>query len=140
VAGIVLFALFAGALGYLVHDEMQANDQVTRARASLSVVHAQMGPASQQLALARREFSLVSTQVGSESTALGQEVSQLKAAQSALHAAQSHVSQQTAQIGSLHTCLRGVEQALNALSVKRQGRAIVALSFVSTSCQAATSG
>jgi len=140
VVGIVLFALFAGALAYLVHDEMLANDQVAQTRASLDAVHAQSSAASQQLAVARRDLSLVTTQVGSDSTALTQDVSQLKAARSALLAAQSQVSEQTAQIGSLHTCLRGVEQALNALAVKRQGRAIDALNSVSASCQAAASG
>jgi multidrug efflux pump subunit AcrA (membrane-fusion protein) len=139
VVGIVLFALFAGVLSYLVHDEMRANDQVTQTRSSLAAVQAQLSAASQQLALARRDLSLVSTQVGSDSTALTQDVSQLKAAQSALLTAQSQLSQQTAQIGSLHKCLGGVEQALNALAVKRQGRAIQALRSVSTSCQAAAS-
>jgi hypothetical protein len=140
VVSIVLFALFVGALGYLVHDEVQANDQFARTRSSLDLVRQQMGSVSQQLAVARRELSLVSTQVGSDSTALAQEVSQLKAAQSALVAARAHVSQQTSLIGSLHTCLGGVEQALNALAVKNQARAIAALDSVSTSCQAAASG
>jgi hypothetical protein len=137
---IVLFALFAGALSYLVLDEMRANDQVAQTRPTLDAVHAQVSAASQQLAVARRDLSLVSTQLGSDSTALNQDVSQLKAARSTLRTAQSHVSEQTAQIGSLHKCLGGVEQALNALAVKRQGRAIVALNSVSTSCQAAANG
>jgi endonuclease/exonuclease/phosphatase (EEP) superfamily protein YafD len=137
---LALLGLCAGALGYLVHDEMQANDQTARTQSSLHVVREQTAPVSQQLADARRELSLVSTQVGSDSTALAQDVSQLKAAQSALAAARSHVSQQSSQIGVLHACLRGVEQALNALAIKKRARAVVALNAVSASCQAVSGG
>jgi uncharacterized protein involved in exopolysaccharide biosynthesis len=137
---IVLLIAFAGALVYLVRDEMHANDTFARTQSTLGVVRKQSASVSQELAVARRELSLVSVQVGSDYTALAQDVSQLKAAQSALVAARSHVSQQSTQIGSLHECLGGVEQALNALAVKDQESAVLALSAVSASCQAAASG
>jgi hypothetical protein len=62
--------------------------------------------------------------------------------QAALANAQSDVSHQTSTIADLHTCLRGVEQALNALAVSDQNRAVGALDAVATSCTnaAASSG
>jgi flagellin-like hook-associated protein FlgL len=139
VAVAVSAAAFGCALGYLVHDEVQANDRYDRSRASLEVTRRNVAAATEQLAVARRELALVTAQVGSDSTALTQDESQLQAAQSALGAALAHVSRQETQIGALHTCLGGVEQALNALAVNRQGRAILALRAVATSCTEATS-
>ena len=141
VAAVVAAAAFGCALGYLVNDEVQANHRYDRSRASLEVTRRNVATVTEQLAVARRELALVTAQVGSDSTALAQDESQLQAAQSALSAALTHVSQQTARIGALHTCLGGVEQALNALAVNRQAKAILALRAVSTSCtEAASSG
>ncbi len=66
-----------------------------------------------------------------------QDASQLLGAQTSLAAAQTHVTQQASLITSLQTCLVGVEQALNALAVGKQAKAIAALNSVSTSCTAA---
>jgi hypothetical protein len=140
VAAVVAAAVFGTALGYLVNDEVQANDRYDRAKASLLVTRQEIRTVSQELAVVRRELALVTSQVGNDSTALSQDAGQLKAAQSALAAALAHVSRQTTQIGSLHVCLGGVEQALNALAVKRQAKALLALSAVSTSCTRAASG
>ena len=139
VAVVVSAAAFGCALGYLVNDQVHANDRYDRSRASLEVTRRNVATATQQLAVARRELALVTAQVGNDSTALAQDESQLQAAQSALSAALAHVSHQTTQISLLHTCLGGVEQALNALAVNRQASAIFALRAVSASCTEATS-
>jgi hypothetical protein len=137
-AGIALAVLFGATLGYLVNDEVQANDRYDRARASLPPTRQHIRSVSGELAVAHRELQLVSAQVGSDTTALSQDTSQLKAAQAALNAALGHVSHQTTQISSLHECLGGVEQALNALAVGQLGNAISALNEVSSSCTQAT--
>ncbi len=80
---------------------------------------------------------MLKTQVGNDTTALDQDASQLLGAQTSLAAAQAHVTQQASLIGSLQACLGGVEQALNALSVGRQSRAITTLNSVSSKCTAA---
>jgi hypothetical protein len=139
-AGIVVAGLFGATLGYLVNDEIQANDRYDQARASLTLTRQQIGTVSQELAVARRDLQLVLAQVGNDTTALSQDTSQLKAAQAALSAALGHVSRQTTQIGSLNVCLGGVEQAVNALAVGRQAKAISALRAVSSSCTKATAG
>jgi chromosome segregation ATPase len=140
VAAAAFAVVFGCALAYLVNDEAQANARYDRSRASLRVTRGNVATATEQLAVARRELALVTAQVGSASTALNQDDSQLQAAQSALSAALAHVSHQTTQIGALHKCLGGVEQALNALAVNQQRKAILALSAVATSCTQATSG
>ena len=50
------------------------------------------------------------------------------------------MTQQKAQIGSLQTCLGGVERALNALSVGGQDHAIEELQAVTSSCLSAAAG
>lgn len=140
VGAVAAAAVFGCALGYLVNDEGSANDRYDRSRASLDVTRRNVATVSQELAVARRDLALVTAQVGSDSTALAQDQSQLQAARTALIAAQAHVSQQSSQIGSLHTCLGGVEQALNALAVNQKSNAIFALNAVESSCTQATSG
>jgi hypothetical protein len=95
-----------------------------------------------QLSTLTHDLSVLTTQVGSDSTALGQDASQLQGAQTALLAADANVSQQASEISFLHTCLSGVEQALNTLSVGKQALALNLLSSVSSSCSmaAAASG
>jgi|SRR5271157_5338630 len=135
--GVVLGALFAAALGYLIDDQVQAHDQFDRAQTSLGVTRHATDSVSDQLTELRRNLELLITQVGNDSTALNQDAAQLNGAQAALAADEAHVSQQASQITSLHTCLGGVERALNALSVGKKSRAIKALNSVSSSCSAA---
>ncbi len=70
---------------------------------------------------------------------MNQDTSQLQGAESALSAAQAHVAQQASLLTALHTCLGGVEQALNALAVGSQGKAAASLYAVSASCSTAVS-
>ncbi len=77
-----------------------------------------------ELATVRHDLSVVNGQVSAYTTALAQDTTQLKGVQAALANAQSDVSHQTSTIADLHTCLGGVEQALNALAVSDQNRAV----------------
>jgi len=91
------------------------------------------------LAVARADLHLVTEQVGNDTTALEQDTSQLQGARSALSAAQAHVFEQALLANSLHECLGGVEQALNALAVGNQSKAADALKWVSAPCSTAVS-
>ena len=124
-------------LGYLIPDQLQARDQYAQARTALGVTERQTHTVSAELDDIRRDLSILETQVGSDTTALSQDTAQLLGVRTSLAAAQSHVSQQASLISSLHTCLGGVERALNALAVKNQPDAIAALNAVSASCTAA---
>ena len=129
--------LLAAVLGYLISDQKQARDREARAQTALGVTLQGARHAGAQLDDVRRDLSILKTQVGSDSTALSQDTSQLLGAQTSLAAAKAHVSQQALLIGSLKTCLVGVEQALNELAVGKQAGAIAALNSVSASCSAA---
>ena len=129
--------LFAAALGYLIPDQVQARDRYVQAETALGVTLRRTQTAASQLAEVRRDLSILKTQVGSDSTALSQGTSQLLGAQTSLAAAKAHVTQQALLIGSLKTCLAGVEQALNELAVGKQLGAIAALNSVSADCSAA---
>jgi chromosome segregation ATPase len=129
--------LLAGALGYLVPDQVRARHQYVQARAALGVARQRTRAATAQLDELRRDLSILESQLGSDFTALSQDSSQLLGAQTSLAAARAHVTQQAQLIGSLQTCLAGVEQALNELSIGKQSAAIAALNAVSTGCSAA---
>ena len=64
-------------------------------------------------------------------------MSQLQGVEAALAGARASVSTQTKAMDDLRTCLGGVEQGLNALSVGDRVHAVNALSAVSTDCSAA---
>jgi hypothetical protein len=134
---LALVALVAAAAGYLLHDAAQANHRYDWARVSLSTTRRHAAAVSQELAQARTELGLLTRRVGSDATALSQDASALQGARAALDAAQAHASQQATLLSSLHTCLGGVEQALNALAVANQPRAMLALNSVAQSCSAA---
>jgi hypothetical protein len=134
VAGI---AVAAACLGYLLTDASQANERYDRALHALGTTRATTGVVALDLAKARFDLRLVTQQAGNDATALNQDTSQLEGAQSALSAAEAHVAQQASLLTALHTCLGGVEQALNALAVGSQGKAAASLSAVSASCSAA---
>jgi hypothetical protein len=137
VFGTIAFCVLAAAVGDVVADQVDQRDQFNRSEASLSVTRQHIAAVAAQLAALQRNLLAVGNQVQSDTTALSQDASQLKGAQTALSAAQADVTQQSSMITSLQTCLGGVEQALNALSVSNQLRAFVLLESVSSSCTAA---
>ena len=134
VASVVLLG---GIVGALLLDAAQTNHRYDHTRHVLAVTRGTTSVVSRELAAARRDLRLVTEQVGSDSTALVQDTSQLQGARSALSAAQAHVYEQASLLNSLHSCLGGVEQALNALAVGNQSKAADALKWVSTPCSAA---
>ncbi|HEY1831201.1 MAG TPA: hypothetical protein VGG38_13260 [Acidimicrobiales bacterium] len=130
-------AMFAGALGYVVRNEVQANTEFDQAHHGLHITQSHIDVAVADLATVRRGLSVVKGQVGAASTTLAQDTAQLERVQSALASAQANVTHQTSTIGDLKVCLGGVEQALNALAVGDQTHAIDALNAVSASCASA---
>jgi hypothetical protein len=133
-------ALFLSTLGWLIDDQVRAHDQAERARAALHVTRHRTAHVAQQLSKLRHDVYVLATQVGSDVTVYGQDAAQLKAAQSELAATHVSVSEQTSRIAALHTCLGGVEKALNALAVGSQANAVTELRSVTTSCSTASGG
>jgi hypothetical protein len=137
IAGLVLVA---SALGYLVGNEVQANTQFDQAHHSLDAVRHGIAGVSLDLATVRRDLDVVNGLVAVGSSTLANDTSKLVGARDALATAQADVSRQTSAITSLHACLAGVEQALNALSLADQSSAINALNAVSASCASVVGG
>ena len=137
VFAIASCCVLAAVVGYLVADQREQRDQFDHAQASLTVTRQHITAVATQLATLQHDLVVLSRQVGNDSTAYDQAASQLRAAQTALDAAQSHVTQQASTITSLQTCLGGVEQGLNALSVGSRQRAFALLESVSSSCTTA---
>jgi hypothetical protein len=134
---LVALAAFAGALGYVVGNEVQANTQFDQTHHSLDVTRRHIEATLADLATVRRELDVVKDQVGAASTALAQDTAQLQGVEKALAGAQANVIHQTSTISDLNVCLGGVEQALNALAVADQAHAINALNAVAASCASA---
>jgi stage V sporulation protein SpoVS len=137
VAGVVAFALFAGALGYLTGNEVQAGTQFDRTHAALDSTRHHVAVTLAALATVRTGLDVVDGQVNQGHVALARDTTQLQGVQTALAGARADVSHQTQGIAELQACLSGVEQALNALAVGDRVRAIDALDAVTASCSAA---
>jgi septal ring factor EnvC (AmiA/AmiB activator) len=131
---VVTFAL---GMGFFARNEIQTNTQFDNAHRSLNLTRRQIKMVRADLASVRQDLFLVDGQVHQTATALATDTTQLHEVQAALTNAQANVSTQGSDITALQSCLGGVEQALNALSVGDQGSALAALGTVSTSCQSA---
>jgi flagellin-like hook-associated protein FlgL len=131
---IAAVALFAAALGIITSNEVQTDRQFDHTNRSLDVTRAHIRSVLGNLGTVQNELQGVNVQVFLTSKALAQDAADLKLAQTELANAQSDVSHQTMVITDLRTCLGGVQEALNALSVADQARAIDALNSVTPSC------
>ncbi|HEY1444248.1 MAG TPA: hypothetical protein VGF51_05065 [Acidimicrobiales bacterium] len=134
---VASIALVGAAVGILLVDAAGTNHRYDHSRHVLAVTRGTTRVVARDLAAARVDLHLVTEQVGSDTTTLAQDTSQLEGARSALGAAQAHVSEQASLLNSLHQCLGGVEQALNALAVGDKSKAADALKWVATPCAAA---
>jgi hypothetical protein len=138
VLGLVLFALFAGSLGYLVGNERQANTETDGLYATLTLLRHDYAVATDGLARVRMNLRVLDGHVGDDTTALNKDTDQLTLARAALARASLTESDQGIDIGDLQTCLGGVQQALNALSTGNQSGGLFSLSAVSSSCRLAS--
>ncbi len=135
-AGLILFAAM---LIFLAGNESQANTQFDQTHRALDATRHGIDTVSQDLATARHDLDITNGQVAVDSTTLANDASKLAGARTALANAQADVSRQTTAIASLHTCLGGVERALNSLALSDQNQAVDALNAVSASCLTALS-
>jgi chromosome segregation ATPase len=132
-----VFVVLAAALGYLVGNEVQANTQFDRAHRSLDITRARIDGVDGQLATVRSQLTDLQGQVTQDSATLAADTTKLNGAKVALANSQANNSRQSTVISNLHTCLGGVEEALNALSVGDQSHAVAALDAVAASCESA---
>lgn len=140
VSALLGAAILATAFGYLVHDHVAEDQRYDAFHATLVTTRQHAHTRATELAELRRAVSTLQSEVATNAAALSGDAAQLKAAAAALWITQADISQQGSQIGDLHTCLGGVQQALNALAIGDQVHAVSALNAVSASCSAASGG
>jgi hypothetical protein len=136
-AGALALSMFGAALGYVVRDEVAANGRFALAQHELTVTDHELGAMVAELATLQQQLAAVNDQVSQTNGDVSSDTSQLESVRAAIVAAQGHLVQQGRSIVSLQSCLDGVEQALNALSVGDDGSAIAALNGGAASCQSA---
>jgi septal ring factor EnvC (AmiA/AmiB activator) len=136
---VVLVVLLVSALGYLVGNEVQANTQFDQAHRSLDVTRGRIHGVDADLTAVRRQLAGLQGQVKQDTAALAADTAKLNGVKVALANSQANVSRQNSAIGSLYTCLGGVEEALNALSLGDQKHGLAALDAVAASCRSAES-
>jgi hypothetical protein len=131
----VVVGLLAGGLGYLVGNEVQATTQFDQARHALEVREGHIGLVLAQLTSVESDLRHVDGQIGSDAATLSSDAAQLQSLQGQLSTTRADVARQTSDIADLQTCLSGVEEALNALSVGDSSVALNSLESVTASCQ-----
>ena len=124
-------------IGFLIGNAVQADAQYGEAHTALRHSRQQKVNVLSELAAVTQNLRLVNGQVAQTTTALTNDTAQLREVETALANSQSNVSSQQSAISALHSCLGGVEQSLNALSVGDQNSADNALVAVSVDCQRA---
>jgi septal ring factor EnvC (AmiA/AmiB activator) len=134
---IAMFAALGAGIGWLIGSQVQADAQYGRAHTALSETRQQKVTVLSELAAVKENLRLVNGQVEQTNRALTNDTAQLREVESALANAQSNVSSQQSTIAALHSCLGGVEQSLNALSVGDEDSADNALVAVSADCTSA---
>jgi uncharacterized membrane protein len=134
VAVVGTFVVFAGTLGYVTGNEVQANTQFDQTHRLLDTTRLRIAGVVHDLTVVRHDLDVVTGQVAVDSTTLANDTTKLDGARTALANAQTNVSQQTSATVNLDTCLGGVERALNALALGDPNRAVRALTAVAGSC------
>jgi len=137
--GAGAFVMFGLGVGFVARNEVQTNTKFDRTHDSLSLTRHQDETVLADLASVRQQLRVVDGQVRQSTTSLTSDTAQLHDVQGDLTDAQANVATQGSDITDLQSCLGGVEQALNALSVGDQASALAALNAVSTTCQSALS-
>ena len=130
---MVLVVLAAGvAMGASSRAQLHRTDaELTAVRARL---HQTVGRARQ----AESRLAAVTAQATSAAHLLSTETAQLASVQSQLASTEANVFANGVSINNLDTCLSGVEQALNEISLGDQHDAATTLNGVAASCRAAT--
>ena len=134
---IAACAALAAGIGWLIGNQVQADAQYGRAHTALRDAVHQRATVLSELAAVKENLRLVNGQVEQTNRALTNDTVQLREVETALANAQSNVSSQQSTIAALHSCLGGVEQSLNALSVGDENSADNALVAVSADCKSA---
>lgn len=111
--------------------------QLHRTDAELATVQARVQQTVARIQVTRVALHKVSVQSAAAARMLGTESSELATDQSHLSAAEADVTTNGVNISDLNTCLSGVQQALNEISLGDRPDAVASLDRVGPTCKAA---
>jgi hypothetical protein len=114
---------------------VEAHAQQHRTDAALASVRARLSQMDTLLIEARAQLAVDTAQSNQAGHTLSTESAQLAADQAQLAQAQAGVYAQGVSISDLDTCLSGVEESLNQLSLGNESGAATTLSGVAATCQ-----
>jgi hypothetical protein len=129
VGALILVTAVAASL--FDHDRLQRTD------ASIATTRADLHRTLTEIAGARNRLAKAAQASGAAANALVTASTQLSAVQAQLTAAQTTIRLDGVNIADLDTCLTGVNQALNEISLGNQSGAAAILHQYEGSCQAA---
>jgi uncharacterized protein YlxW (UPF0749 family) len=138
VLAVIGAAILAALFGSLVDDHISEDQQFNRLHTTLETTHNRANDEATELSDLRHAVTALRSEVGTDTATWSQDTAELKSAYAAFVITQSDISQQSSRIDALHTCLGGVQRALNALATSDQASAVSALDSVSSSCSTAS--
>jgi DNA repair ATPase RecN len=116
---------------------VDANDHLRRTDATLDHTRGDLHHAMALLAAARIDLAKATAQNNAAGTTLAADTAALDSVQAQLAKAQANETEQGVNISDLDTCLSGVEQALNEISLSDQAGAATTLGRVADACTSA---
>ena len=132
--------VLAGLISTLAVTDAHTRTALRRSNATLAEVRTHTHQVLVRLATTRLELAVDRTTQSAAQAALAEVDVQLTSTDSQLSATNSQLTQETAYVDELNSCLSGVEQALNAISVGDTPHAVAALDAVHTVCRQAQAG
>jgi hypothetical protein len=130
-------AVLVAALAMLADNEVRSNTRFDSVHRSLTLARHQREFVLAVLQFTRHELQTDLTLTTQSNASLADDAEQLRSVQATLQNDQAGVTRQGSSITALQSCLGGVQEALNALSVGDPKSALVAVTAVSAPCQQA---
>jgi len=134
---VLAYGLIAVVLAVAVSVAFGARDRLHGTDTQLVATRARLAGTVSRAHRAEVALGAVTAQSAAAAHTLATETSQLASVQAQLAATEANVSADGVSINNLDTCLSGVEQALNEISIDDQHGAASTLDGVAVSCRAA---
>jgi hypothetical protein len=134
---VVAYGLIVVVLAVAVSVALGARDRLHGTDAQLVATRARLAGTVASAHRAEAALGLVNAQSTAAADTLATETAQLASVQAQLASTEANVSADGVSINNLDTCLSGVEQALNEISIDDQHGAASTLDGVAAACRAA---
>jgi septal ring factor EnvC (AmiA/AmiB activator) len=133
-AAVLAVALATGCL--LVVSDVQARTEIRTTEVSLATVDQRLSGVQSELARARRRLAAADSGAATVTGSFDAAQSTLATTRKSLSAAEAGIHSQGVDLGVLNSCLSGVEEALNQISVGQTSAGLATLRAAASSCAA----